>query len=61
MNTAIGDSARFTGLATEYAKAPRETSTRLYLETMDEVLPKLDKTIVGADPKAVDLQFVKKP
>jgi len=60
VNRAVGESARFSGLATEYAKAPRETSTRLYLETIDEVLPKLDKTIVGADPKSVDLQFVNK-
>jgi membrane protease subunit HflK len=60
VNGAVGDAARFSGLATEYAKAPRETATRLYLETMDEVLPKMDKTIVGADPKSVDLQFVNK-
>jgi membrane protease subunit HflK len=59
-NTATGDAARFTGLATEYAKAPRETSTRLYLETMDEVLPKMDKTVVGTTSKAVDLQFLRK-
>jgi membrane protease subunit HflK len=61
VNTATGDAARFTGVAAEYAKAPRDTATRLYLEAVDEVLPKIDKTIVGADPKAVDLQFVKKP
>jgi membrane protease subunit HflK len=58
VNTAVGDASRFSGLAAEYARAPRETSTRLYLETMDEVLPQLDKTIVGSDPKSVDLQFV---
>ena len=50
----------YKNFAAEYTKAPRETSTRLYLETMDEVLPKMEKTIVGADPKAVDLQFIKK-
>ena len=60
VDAAIGDAARFSGLAQEYAKAPLETSTRLYLETMDEVLPKINKTIVGADPKSVDLQFVGK-
>jgi membrane protease subunit HflK len=58
VNGAVGDAARFSDLATAYARAPRETSTRLYLETMDEVLPKIDKTIVGADPKSVDLQFI---
>ena len=61
VHTATGDAARFTGLAGEYTRAPRDTATRLYLETMDEVLPKLDKTVMGVDPKAVDLQFVKKP
>jgi membrane protease subunit HflK len=60
VNGALGDAARFSGLAAEYAKAPRETSTRLYLETMDIVLPKMDKTIIGADPGSVDLQFVGK-
>jgi membrane protease subunit HflK len=61
VNTAAGDAARFESVANEYVKAPHDTATRLYLETMDEVLPKIDKTIVGADPKAVDLQFIKKP
>jgi membrane protease subunit HflK len=60
VNGAIGDAARFSGLAAEYAKAPRETATRLYLETMDVVLPKMDKTIIGAEPGAVDLQFIGK-
>lgn len=60
VNASLGDAARFSGLAQEYAKAPLETSTRLYLETIDEVLPKMNKTIVGADPKTVDLQFVGK-
>jgi membrane protease subunit HflK len=60
VNTAKGDAARFNGLAGEYTRAPRETATRLYLETMDEVLPNMNKTIVGTNAKSVDLQFVKK-
>jgi membrane protease subunit HflK len=60
VNSAQGDATRFNGLAAEYAKAPRETATRLYLETMDEVLPRMDKTIIGTSAKSVDLQFVKK-
>jgi len=60
VNEAIGDASRFSGVAAEYAKAPAETATRLYLETVEEVLPKLDKTIVGADPKSVDLQFLRR-
>jgi membrane protease subunit HflK len=60
VNEATGDAARFSSVAAEYAKAPAETGTRLYLEAMDEVLPRMDKTILGADPKAVDLQFLRK-
>jgi membrane protease subunit HflK len=60
VNQSTGDAARFSGVAAEYAKAPSETATRLYLETVEEVLPKMDKTIVGTDPKSVDLQFLRK-
>jgi membrane protease subunit HflK len=57
---AAGEAVRFSDLAVAYAKAPRETATRLYLETMDDVLPKIDKTIIGVDGKTVDLQFLKR-
>jgi membrane protease subunit HflK len=60
VDEAVGDAARFSGVAAEYTKAPHETATRLYLETIDEVLPKMDKTIVGADAKSVELQFLTK-
>jgi membrane protease subunit HflK len=55
----VGDASRFSGAAAEYGRAPRETMTRLYLETMDEVLPKMNRTIIGADPRSVDLQFIR--
>jgi membrane protease subunit HflK len=45
---AHGDAARFTQLEREYAKNPALTSSRLYLETMEEVLPRLKKTIVDS-------------
>jgi membrane protease subunit HflK len=60
VNEATGDASRFSGVAAEYAKAPAETATRLYLETVEEVLPKMDKTIVGADAASVELQFLRK-
>jgi membrane protease subunit HflK len=56
---AVGDAARFTAVAAEYAKAPNETAMRLYLETVEEVLPRMEKTLIGVDGKTVDLQFVK--
>jgi membrane protease subunit HflK len=57
---AAGDAARFRSLAAEYAKVPNETSTRLYLETMEEVLPRMDKTVVDSDARGVDLDFVRR-
>jgi membrane protease subunit HflK len=60
VNEATGDASRFTGVAAEYARAPAETATRLYLETVEEVLPKMDKTIVGAEAASVELQFLRK-
>ena len=49
IDEAHGDAARFTQLAREYVKNPALTSSRLYLETMEEVLPRLRKTIVDSD------------
>ncbi len=43
---ATGAAERFRALAVEYRKAPEVTRTRLYLETMEQVLPKVDKVIV---------------
>jgi len=50
VNEARGDSARFTALYYEYRKAPEVTRTRIYLETMAEVLPQVQgKVVVDAD------------
>jgi membrane protease subunit HflK len=43
---AQGESARFESILAEYVNAPRVTQTRLYLETMQEVLPGVQKVIV---------------
>jgi membrane protease subunit HflK len=56
---AAGDAGRFASLAAEYARVPGETSTRLYLEAMEEVLPRMDKTIVESDADAIDFDFVR--
>ncbi len=45
-NEARGDAERFTALQKEYRKAPRVTRTRLYLESMNDVLPKLKSKIL---------------
>jgi membrane protease subunit HflK len=54
INHARGDSARFAQLYEEYRKAPDVTRRRLYLETLGEVLPNVDrKVIVDADLSSV--------
>jgi membrane protease subunit HflK len=44
--TATGEATRFLALVTEYQKAPAITRKRLYLETMEAVLPDTEKLIV---------------
>lgn len=52
VNEAEGDVVRFKELLTQYDKAPAITKQRLYLETMNEVLPKLGpKIILDEDAK----------
>jgi membrane protease subunit HflK len=52
INEAEGDVARFKQLLVQYDKAPAITKQRLYLETMNEVLPKLgSKIIIDEDAK----------
>jgi membrane protease subunit HflK len=43
---AKGEAARFEAILTEYQRAPEVTRQRLYLEAMEEVLPKVQKMIV---------------
>lgn len=50
VNNAQGDVARFNDLYTEYVRAPQVTKKRIYLETLQDVLPKLgDKIITSED------------
>ena len=46
---AKGDADRFKSVLAEYKKAKAITRTRLYLETMEEILPGMDKFILGGD------------
>ncbi len=46
VNNALGESARFNALYLEYVKAPEVTKRRIYLETMEEVVPKLGNKII---------------
>lgn len=46
VNEAEGDAARFMALFTEYQKAPEVTRRRIYLETLQTVMPLLESKIV---------------
>lgn len=59
VDEAAGDAARFTALAAEYRRNPEVTRSRLYLEAMDEVLPRLNKTVVD-DAGNLDLTIVRR-
>jgi membrane protease subunit HflK len=43
---ATGEASRFTAVSAEYRKAPAVTRKRLFLETMESVLPGVEKVIV---------------
>ncbi|MGB7181722.1 MAG: FtsH protease activity modulator HflK [Burkholderiaceae bacterium] len=46
VNEAEGDAARFSALLTEYSKAPEVTQRRIYLETLQEVMPGIRSKII---------------
>ena len=46
INEAEGDAARFNAVLTEYLKAPEVTRRRIYIETLEEVLPGLESKII---------------
>jgi membrane protease subunit HflK len=43
---ATGQAERFKAIAREYRKAPEVTQKRLYLETMEAILPEVEKVII---------------
>lgn len=68
INEAEGDVARFSALLTEYSKAPEVTRRRIYIETMQTVLPGIQsKIIVDSKTRSIlpllnlDTQKVSKP
>jgi membrane protease subunit HflK len=58
INEAYGDAGRFRKLSEEYQKATQVTSQRLYVETLEQVLPRIKKLILGRD---VDLSILRRP
>ncbi len=50
VNEAEGEASRFSAVLAEYQKAPEVTRKRLYLETMEEVMSRINKVVI--DEKA---------
>ncbi|MDX5420624.1 MAG: FtsH protease activity modulator HflK [Hymenobacteraceae bacterium] len=46
VNVATGEAARFNSLFEAYVKAPEVTKKRLYLETMERILPKIGGKVI---------------
>lgn len=49
VNRAVGESIRFSAVLREYQQAPEVTRSRLYLETLNEVLPSIGQILVVQD------------
>ncbi len=54
VNSAKGEAERFNAVYTEYVKAPEVTKKRLYLESMERIIPKLGNKII-MDEKGTNL------
>lgn len=55
---ARGDAQRFLQILKEYSKAKDVTRQRLFLETMEEILPEIEKYIVSSGDSGNLLQFL---
>ena len=58
VNEALGDVARFNSMFGEYKKDPEVTKTRLYWESMKEVVPKMGKKIILDEDASQVLPFL---
>ncbi|MCA9774792.1 MAG: FtsH protease activity modulator HflK [Myxococcales bacterium] len=55
VSRAAGDAARFTSVLAEYRRAKEVTRERIYLETLEDVLPDVNKVILDAGSGVVPL------
>ncbi|MFQ5792321.1 MAG: HflK protein, partial [Acidobacteriota bacterium] len=46
VNRARGEATRFEAIYEEYRKAPRVTRNRMYLETLNEILPRMGRKVI---------------
>lgn len=59
VHQAQGESQRFESLLAEYRRSPALTSTRLYLEAMAQILPKLRSKLIIDSGSDVDLSILR--
>jgi membrane protease subunit HflK len=58
VNLALGESARFEAVLAEYRGAPEVTRSRLYLETLRQVIPKAGSVVVVQDGQVPPLPLL---
>ena len=58
VNRAFGESVRFSAVLEEYRGAPEVTRSRLYLETLNEVLPTIGQVLVVQDGQLAPLPLL---
>ncbi len=58
VNRALGETARFNAVLTEYRLAPEVTRSRLYLEALREALPRAGSVVVVQDGQASPLPLL---
>jgi modulator of FtsH protease HflK len=59
VNEAKGDAERFLAIASEYAKASTITGERLYMEAMEQILPRIRKLVLDSNGN-VDLSIIRR-
>ncbi len=53
VDKAKGDANRFSQILTEYKKAPQITAQRMYIDTMQQILPNMDVTLVDGNLNSI--------
>ncbi len=61
VNRSRGETARFTALLAEYSQVPDVTRSRLYLETLNEALPRIGSIVVVPEGQAGPLPLLNLP
>ncbi len=58
VNRALGESARFSAVLAEYRQAPEVTRSRLYLETLNEILPGIGQILMVQEDQVSPLPLL---